>query len=187
MKGQITMEDTISNRDALERIKELADSYGNLYEKYSGRGMFGAHCVGIVTDNPSAVIGAAMRSGIEGHRRDSMGRDAIVYWPDIQMTEAAPTPDPVEPTPADLAQEYLTDYLRGYGRDNPERLRAIASRNKWAAHAAAVLDQRQYKLLDALEDNVLLQIEAGNIDVREIAASVANEMDAAKGEGTSHG
>lgn len=171
--------------EALEHIVELAEAHGYLYEDYSGRSMFGAKCVGIVTSNPTTLISQALASGILDHRTDSMGRDTIVYWPHIQMPE--PT-EPVPPSAAELAQDCLRSYLRGYGRGDSARLRCIAGRSQWAVHAAAVLDQRQYKLLDALDDSVLLEIEAGSIDVRAIAALVGDELDAAAaGEGPSHG
>ena len=48
---------------------------------YSGRGMFGRICVGIVCDNPNHVIAAL---GIQGAKTDNMGLQTIVYWPKIE-------------------------------------------------------------------------------------------------------
>jgi hypothetical protein len=174
----------IDHTAAIERLTEIADDYGSLYEQYSGRAMYGAHCVGIVTSAPKIVIELAVASSITGHRTDSMGRDSIVYWPHIQMPVPA---KPDTPSPVELAREQLTSYLRGYGRTNPACLLELASRNQWSVHATAVLDQRQYKLLESLDDSVLLEIECGTIDVREIATQVAAELKAGKGEGSRRG
>jgi hypothetical protein len=43
--------------------------------------MFGATCYGIVTDDPHEAI---RRANVPGSKQDSMGRDAIVYWPDVE-------------------------------------------------------------------------------------------------------
>lgn len=48
---------------------------------YSGQGMYGRQCYGIVTDQPTAVIEMAASYGVFGAQTDSMGRDTIVYWP----------------------------------------------------------------------------------------------------------
>jgi hypothetical protein len=67
---------------------------------YSGRGMYGTHCVGIDVDTTGDVMKiAAMltESGVEvdeiielGERMttDSMGRGMIIYWPSIKLTPA---------------------------------------------------------------------------------------------------
>jgi hypothetical protein len=65
-------------------IAELADTYGAFRSDYSGRGMFGAQCVGIVTSEPMTVIKEAAARGIRGAKTDDMGLQTIIYWPHIQ-------------------------------------------------------------------------------------------------------
>ncbi len=48
---------------------------------YSGRGMFGSTCWGIVCDDPNEVIAEV---GVPGAKTDSMGTSTIVYWPNIK-------------------------------------------------------------------------------------------------------
>jgi len=80
---------------------------------------------------------------------------------------------------AQAAHESLASFMRGYGHDNTTRLRAIANRSRWGTHAGQLLDQRSYKLLEALDDSVLIEIELGTISVPAIAAAIADELDAA--------
>ncbi len=56
---------------------------GEIYENYSGRGMYGAKCLGIVCADPQAAIEEAAARGLRGSSRDNMGKDFIVYWPGI--------------------------------------------------------------------------------------------------------
>lgn len=103
------MEQTHVTHELLELI---ADSYGGwvsrgnhdrcaIYSDYSGRGMFGARCVGFCVSDPFALgvaMGDVINSGhgspdltqderniIEGMiadvNQDSLGYDAIVYFP----------------------------------------------------------------------------------------------------------
>jgi hypothetical protein len=63
---------------AMDRIRCVAGEDGNrLRTDYSGRGMCGRTCVGIVTEYPTDVIAAV---GLRGAQIDSMGRRSIVYW-----------------------------------------------------------------------------------------------------------
>jgi len=56
---------------------------GEVREDYSGRGMFGVTCFGVVCPNAERAIEEAAERGIKGALVDSMGRDEIVYWPSI--------------------------------------------------------------------------------------------------------
>ena len=68
-----------------DRLKELAEEIGGSFVTgYSGRGMFGKNCIGIICDYPLSCVEAAGAIGITGARTDSMGLGAIVYWPHIQ-------------------------------------------------------------------------------------------------------
>lgn len=52
-------------------------------DDYSGRGMYGKTCYGVVTKNPEAVLMEAGRAGLPVPRQDSMGLSTIIYWPQI--------------------------------------------------------------------------------------------------------
>ena len=67
--------------DKLEAISEQID--GDFRPSYSGRGMGGRTCGGIVTDDPMRCIELAAQRGITGANTDSMGRQTIVYWPSL--------------------------------------------------------------------------------------------------------
>ena len=67
--------------EKLEAIAEQID--GDFRASYSGRGMGGRTCAGIVTDDPISCIEIAAQRGISGAKVDSMGRQSIVYWPTI--------------------------------------------------------------------------------------------------------
>ena len=70
---------------------------------YSGRCMYGKQCVGVVTDNLSKFLGFFAHlirefdgdeegtprdaNKINGVKEDSMGRQTIYYWPEIQPEE----------------------------------------------------------------------------------------------------
>jgi len=67
-----------------ESILEVADVVeGRVYLGYSGRGMFGQQCTGIVCPNPLECVEEAAARGVRGAQFDSMGLGYIVYWPNI--------------------------------------------------------------------------------------------------------
>ena len=83
---------------SLELLEELAQEVdGNIRTDYSGRGMYGKTCVGIVVDNLLA-LGGAITSVIEDEElrkelttnsnTDSMGYDTIVYWTRVTCPDA---------------------------------------------------------------------------------------------------
>jgi hypothetical protein len=70
----------------VEQAKEILDHLdeGEVYEGYSGRGMYGKTCVGIVTkESPIKVGYAAAKAGIPEKdlplRSDNMGLSTIYY------------------------------------------------------------------------------------------------------------
>lgn len=82
------MTETTTQADVIE---QLSETYGTFRSDYSGRGMFGATCIGIVTRRPDALIEEAAAQGVRGAKRDSMGCDYIVYWPKIKASDEATT------------------------------------------------------------------------------------------------
>jgi hypothetical protein len=72
----------------IETLQRVAENNGwRFRQHYSGRGMYGASCVGIAGDNATDIIEAAAAAGITGARHDSLGLGVIVYWPRISLKE----------------------------------------------------------------------------------------------------
>lgn len=74
---------TLKQAKKIVALMEDEGSAAKVYEKYSGRGMFGGTCVGIVTDSPSLVnyFGKQIRMKVRElpSRKDNMGLQTIVY------------------------------------------------------------------------------------------------------------
>lgn len=78
------------------QLEEIADQVdGTVRDDYSGRGMYGKTCFGIVADN-SVLLGAALiitlgeDLGLQMAEKtvtDSMGRSTIFYWPGWTVAE----------------------------------------------------------------------------------------------------
>lgn len=83
-------------------FEELCDATGDtLARDYSGRGMFGRLCLGIICDNPHDVllglaqnihrhfpdddIFDAVTEDLRHSATDQMGRNQIIYWPDMRV------------------------------------------------------------------------------------------------------
>ena len=71
-------------------LHEMEDSgYGEVRRDYSGRGMYGATCIGFVSDLSAMVIAKKLvqfggAEFVESAREDSMGLATIYYWPDVK-------------------------------------------------------------------------------------------------------
>lgn len=81
----------------------------SFYADYSGRCMYGAKCVGIVHDVSDlrvayAIVQASLNANLDAYdaldvldtlardaRTDSMGRSTIIYFPDVEATDAQRT------------------------------------------------------------------------------------------------
>lgn len=67
-----------------QKVEAVAAAVGGqVYAEYSGRGMYGRTCFGVVCADEVECIEAAAKIGLRGAKVDSMGRDAIVYWPNV--------------------------------------------------------------------------------------------------------
>jgi hypothetical protein len=76
----------MKKKEPLDIIKELVEEgLGRLYEGYSGRGMYGKNCYGITTSDPDFLIEEAVSKGLRGACRDNMGKEYIVYWPQVEF------------------------------------------------------------------------------------------------------
>ena len=84
-----------------ELLEELANEVeGDARATYSGRGMFGRNCVGIVLESESNLLalGVAIAELIEDEelkgvlinntKTDSMGRSIIAYWESVSCDDA---------------------------------------------------------------------------------------------------
>lgn len=71
-------------REILEDVLvDVGDEDSKIRDDYSGRGMFGRTCLGIVVpanQYVSAIESAASR-GLFGAKVDQMGLHMVVYWP----------------------------------------------------------------------------------------------------------
>ena len=79
----------MNGQDVVLKLKELVEEEGYNLRSYSGRGMYGATCVGVtVGSTANFLMKVAARLGEEGLEAlgeactDNMGLDYIVYWPD---------------------------------------------------------------------------------------------------------
>lgn len=74
--------------EIVDIIRRVANRHGGtVRSSYSGRGMFGKTCYGIVCRAPITVIESASAKGLTGALTDDMGMQSIVYWPKIKGTE----------------------------------------------------------------------------------------------------
>ncbi len=69
-------------------LDEVANEVdGRVTMTYSGRGMFGATCVGIICNNANDCIETAATFGLRKAHIDNMGLNWIVYWPHLKTTK----------------------------------------------------------------------------------------------------
>ena len=83
-----------------ETLKRFIEDAGYETRSYSGRCMYGKSCIGFVTSDSEFYVGAAIVANIEDEcdrfdlcevfhhaKVDSMGRDIIIYFPNIPYEE----------------------------------------------------------------------------------------------------
>ncbi len=69
-------------------LNEIAEELeGTVRESYSGRGMFGRTCMGIVCYSHIRCIELAGKKGLKGASYDNMGLQYIVYWRELDTTK----------------------------------------------------------------------------------------------------
>jgi hypothetical protein len=92
---------SITHRIPLDMLEDVADYAGldpdeAIRTNYSGRGMYGRQCLGLVYDSLSELLGFVAYFAnenmdhldwISGVRQDSMGRSMIAYWPNVGVGE----------------------------------------------------------------------------------------------------
>ena len=74
--------------DQIESMERAADELdGSLYRGYSGRGMYGDECVGVVLEHEGDVfrfatlLGLDLAEALGSPKFDNMGLNIIAYWP----------------------------------------------------------------------------------------------------------
>lgn len=83
-------------------LKEIFNDIDYEIRSYSGRGMYGSHCLAVECDNPSGLIAEVflhlaenrvpydklvqVAEALKDSRTDSMGTSSIVYWPNITIS-----------------------------------------------------------------------------------------------------
>ena len=68
-----------------KEVKELAHDLGiKVYEGYSGRGMFGRQCIGVVVDDPDYIKRVVDDYDLPIPVTDNLGLSYICYWPKIK-------------------------------------------------------------------------------------------------------
>ena len=79
-----------SMQDRIFVVESLASEFAvdaeALRKNYSGRGMYGETCYGIVTDFPEELVERAVALGLVGACADSMGLSTIVYWKTVKQS-----------------------------------------------------------------------------------------------------
>jgi hypothetical protein len=86
----------------VEKLIYLCQSADLNYRAYSGRGMYGKYCLGIIHSHPEEVITTLFSVALEfdwtreelvdlcnmleSSRTDSMGLSTILYWPKLELT-----------------------------------------------------------------------------------------------------
>jgi hypothetical protein len=76
----------ITTEEAREKIEDHLLETEQIYEKYSGRGMYGVNCLGVVC--PHSRIGFWQQLFEEKVSIDNMGLDMIIYWQKFSTDEA---------------------------------------------------------------------------------------------------
>jgi hypothetical protein len=75
-------------------LQEFLEDYNFECRSYSGRGMYGRECLGVVVDTMTEMFGLVYDAGAQGvplgtysMHWDSMGTSTIFYWPGVEFVE----------------------------------------------------------------------------------------------------
>jgi hypothetical protein len=87
-------------QEALEEVMYATPDLGLSVQSYSGRGMFGKHCLAVTTPQDFSEIGLGaalmiyagdndfeMADLLLQTQRDQMGLGAVLYWPAVPYME----------------------------------------------------------------------------------------------------
>lgn len=73
-------------------------------------------------------------------------------------------------------QASLIDFLLGFGRRNEAALEHLADFPDWQRIAQAELDRRATSIVQALDEQTLRAIAAGELDFNQLCREVAREL-----------
>jgi hypothetical protein len=79
--------DNLTNKQLVQKIIRLAENRGlRPSRRYSGRGMFGATCIGFVGENAECAALAAFikRKTGKSYSYDNMAMEMVYYFPSIE-------------------------------------------------------------------------------------------------------
>src|SRR5690606_5360424 len=71
-----------NNKVILKVLSENQDEIKSIHTSYSGRGMYGKECFGIVVESYSNIEDELEKYDVMG-RTDNMGHNMIIYWPSL--------------------------------------------------------------------------------------------------------
>lgn len=112
-----------------EQLIAALDNEDIKWREYSGRGMYGAYCIGVSYNNmdldEEQILDAVKDvPGVEDSEcRDSMGLGYILYWPDARLVYPAENETVVvaaQKKTFDMNEEYLSDVLAFYDFSSEE-------------------------------------------------------------------
>lgn len=86
------------NQAFLDLLVTVAEDCGYETRSYSGRGMYGEHCIGIAMDSDSSISSLAYNIGradedevaasyMDRMATDSLGLNIIVYFPSVKVID----------------------------------------------------------------------------------------------------
>lgn len=109
----------VSEDPQVESIKDLArDVSGEVYEGYSGRGMYGDRCWGIAVHDPDEIKMRVREYGLPKPSVDNLGLDYIVYWPSVKYVTSSRiglirmAEDPLNPEPEKATPTTFKEYKK---------------------------------------------------------------------------
>lgn len=79
-------------------------------------------------------------------------------------------------TTANAKIEALREVLRGFGRSDQAALQRLSLFDDWQRVAAAELERRATQIVEALDEETLRAIAAGDIDFQAVCRDVANDL-----------
>jgi hypothetical protein len=101
------------DKESFDKIVDAFETAGYEPRSYSGRAMYGAHCLGVECDNGAGLMAelavsiaeqasdpaevAEIMQHLTSPRGDSMGRGSILYWPSIEWMDGEEDEDGEDP------------------------------------------------------------------------------------------
>jgi hypothetical protein len=90
------------------------------------------------------------------------------------VLEALGEPDDSGEAEKTQIEQSLSDYLKGYLRNDPSRRKELLDFSDWPRMACLELDRRGVQLLETLPDNVLHAIARGEVDLAGLVGKISD-------------